>query len=96
MLHCFFDSVASPFYVYLLYAVWCFERLLFCYLCLHRGLEQRICSTDLSLYIDDGEDSVGGLELPESNFNGDITLAFSLELVENPDVQETLCISFAS
>jgi len=38
--------------------------------------------------IDDGEDSVGGLELPESNINGDTTLAFGLELVENPGVLE--------
>merc|ERR1719337_12970 len=38
--------------------------------------------------IDDGEDSLVGLELPEGNINGDTTLALSLQLVEYPSVLE--------
>ena len=38
--------------------------------------------------IDDGEDSLVGLELPESDINGDTTLALSLQLVEYPSVLE--------
>lgn len=36
----------------------------------------------------DGDLILGGLELPESNVNGDTTLTLSLELVENPGVLE--------
>merc|ERR1719443_1134544 len=38
--------------------------------------------------INDGEDSLGGLELPESNIDGDTTLTFGLELIQNPGVLE--------
>jgi len=38
--------------------------------------------------INDGEDSLGGLELPEGNIDGDTTLTLGLELVQNPGVLE--------
>jgi len=38
--------------------------------------------------IDDGEDSLVRLELPEGNIDGDTTLTLSLELIENPSVLE--------
>jgi hypothetical protein len=38
--------------------------------------------------VDDGDVVLGSLELPESNVDGDSTLALSLELVENPRVLE--------
>ena len=38
--------------------------------------------------IDDGEDALGGLELPESDIDGNTTLALSLQLVEHPGVLE--------
>ena len=38
--------------------------------------------------IDDGDDGLGGLELPESDVDGDATLALGLELVKNPRVLE--------
>jgi len=42
----------------------------------------------VSWSVNDGEDSLGGLEFPEGNINGDTTLTFSLELVKNPSVLE--------
>jgi hypothetical protein len=36
--------------------------------------------------INDGNLELGGLELPESNIDGDTTLTLSLELVENPGI----------
>jgi len=38
--------------------------------------------------INDGEDSLVGLELPEGDIDGDTSLTLSLELVENPSVLE--------
>ena len=38
--------------------------------------------------INNGEDALGGLELPESDINGDTTLTLSLEFVKNPSVLE--------
>jgi len=38
--------------------------------------------------INDGVDTLGGLELPESNIDGDTTIALSLKLVHNPCVLE--------
>jgi len=38
--------------------------------------------------IDDGEDGLGGFELPESDVDGDTTFTFGLELVEDPGVFE--------
>jgi len=38
--------------------------------------------------IDDGEDSLVGLEFPEGDIDGDTTLALSLQLIENPSVLE--------
>ena len=38
--------------------------------------------------INDGEDSLGRLELPEGDINGDTTLALGLEFVQNPCVLE--------
>jgi len=44
--------------------------------------------------IDDSEDSLVGLELPESDINGDTTLALSLQLVEYPSVLERSLTGF--
>jgi hypothetical protein len=38
--------------------------------------------------IDDGHVELGGLELPESNVDGDTTLTLGLQLVQNPCVLE--------
>ena len=38
--------------------------------------------------IDDGEVELLGLELPESNVDGDTTLTLSLQFVQNPSVLE--------
>jgi hypothetical protein len=38
--------------------------------------------------VDDGEDGLGGLELPKGNVDGDTALALGLEFVENPGVLE--------
>jgi hypothetical protein len=38
--------------------------------------------------INDGEDSLGGLEFPESDINGDTSFTFGLELVKDPSVFE--------
>ena len=38
--------------------------------------------------IDDGEDGLGGLELPESNVDGDTALALGLQFVQHPSVLE--------
>jgi len=38
--------------------------------------------------IDDGEDSLGGLEFPESDIDGDTTLTLGLQFVEDPGVFE--------
>ena len=38
--------------------------------------------------VNDGEDGLGGFELPEGDVDGDTTFAFGLELVENPGVLE--------
>jgi len=45
--------------------------------------------------VDDGEDGLGGLELPESDVDGDTTFAFGLELVKNPGVLEGRLANFA-
>jgi hypothetical protein len=37
---------------------------------------------------DDGDEVPGGLELPESDIDGDTTLALGLELVKNPGILE--------
>jgi hypothetical protein len=37
---------------------------------------------------DDGDIVLGGLELPESDIDGDSTLTLSLQLVQNPGVLE--------
>jgi len=39
-------------------------------------------------HTDDGDIVLGGLELPESDINGDTTLALGLELVKNPGILE--------
>jgi len=44
--------------------------------------------------IDDGEDSLVGLELPESDINGDTSLTLSLQLIENPSVLERSLTGF--
>jgi hypothetical protein len=41
-----------------------------------------------SLFTNDGDIVSGGLELPESNINGDTTLTLSLKLVKNPSILE--------
>jgi hypothetical protein len=38
---------------------------------------------------------LGGLELPESNIDGDTTFTFSLELVKNPGVLEGTLTEFS-
>ena len=38
--------------------------------------------------INDGEDRVGGLELPKSDIDGDTSLTLGLELVKNPGILE--------
>ena len=38
--------------------------------------------------VNDGDVELGGLELPESNVDGDTTLALSLKFVQNPGVLE--------
>jgi hypothetical protein len=38
--------------------------------------------------VDDGEDGLGRLELPQSDIDGDTALALSLQLVQHPDVLE--------
>ena len=38
--------------------------------------------------IDDGDVELGGFELPQSNVDGDTTLALSLEFVQHPGVLE--------
>ena len=37
---------------------------------------------------DDSDEVLGGLELPESDIDGDTTLALGLELVKNPGILE--------
>jgi len=44
--------------------------------------------------IDDGEDSLVGLELPEGDINGDTSLTLSLQLVEYPSVLERSLTGF--
>ena len=46
--------------------------------------------------IDDGDEVLGGLELPESDIDGDTTLTFSLELVEHPGILEGTLAKFGS
>jgi hypothetical protein len=46
--------------------------------------------------INDGDVVLGGLELPESNINGDTTFTFGLELVKNPSVLEGTLTEFSS
>jgi hypothetical protein len=41
--------------------------------------------------VDDSNLVLGGLELPESDVDGDTTLALSLEFVQNPGVLEGRC-----
>merc|ERR1711990_876029 len=38
--------------------------------------------------VDDGEDTLSGLELPEGDINGDTTLTLGLEFIQNPGVLE--------
>lgn len=38
--------------------------------------------------VNDGDHVLGGLELPESNVDGDTTLTLSLQLVEHPSILE--------
>jgi len=44
--------------------------------------------------VDDGDDVLGGLELPESNVDGDTSLTLSLQLVKNPGVLEGALAEF--
>jgi len=44
--------------------------------------------------INNGEDSLGGLEFPKGNVDGDTTIALSLQLVEYPSVLEGSLTSF--
>merc|ERR1719154_599137 len=44
--------------------------------------------------VDDGDIVLGGLELPESNVNGDTTLTLSLQFVENPSILERTLARF--
>ncbi|PKI74625.1 hypothetical protein CRG98_004952 [Punica granatum] len=46
--------------------------------------------------IDDSAVVLGGLELPESNIDGDTTLTLSLELVEHPGVLEGSLVHLSS
>jgi hypothetical protein len=46
--------------------------------------------------IDDGDIELGGLELPESNVDGDTTFTLSLQLVEDPGVLERALAKFSS
>jgi hypothetical protein len=46
--------------------------------------------------INDGDVVLGGLELPESNINGDTTFTFGLELIKNPGVLERTLTEFSS
>jgi len=46
--------------------------------------------------INDGVDSLGRLELPEGNINGDTTFTFGLELIQNPSVLEGTLTHFVS
>lgn len=41
--------------------------------------------------VNDGDVVLGGLELPESNVDGDTSLSLGLELVKNPSVLEGSC-----
>ena len=43
---------------------------------------------------DDGDEVLGGLELPESDIDGDTTLALGLELVKNPGILEGALAEF--
>lgn len=42
----------------------------------------------MSWSVNDGDVVLGGLELPESNVDGDTTLTLSLQFVQNPSVLE--------
>ena len=41
-----------------------------------------------SRHTNDGDVVLGGLELPESDINGDTTLTLGLELIKNPRILE--------
>jgi len=45
--------------------------------------------------VNDGEDALVGLELPEGNIDGDTTLTLGLELVEHPGVFERAFAGFS-
>ena len=44
----------------------------------------------------DGDIVLGGLELPESDIDGDTTLTLGLELVQNPSILEGTLAEFSS
>jgi hypothetical protein len=46
--------------------------------------------------VNDGNLVLGGLELPESDINGDTTFSLSLELVQNPGILEGSLSEFGS
>jgi len=46
--------------------------------------------------VNDGDIVLGGLELPESDINGDTTLTLGLELVKNPGILERTLAEFGS
>ena len=46
--------------------------------------------------VDDGDEVLGGLELPEGDIDGDTTLTFGLQLVQNPGILEGALAEFSS
>jgi len=46
--------------------------------------------------VNDGDEVLRGLELPEGDINGDTTLTFGLQLVQNPGILEGALAQFSS
>jgi len=46
--------------------------------------------------VNDGDEVLGGLELPEGDIDGDTTLTFGLQLVQNPGILEGALAQFSS
>lgn len=57
-------------------------------------MAQPRCGQKKKKHTNDGDIVLGGLELPESDIDGDTTLTLGLELVKNPSVLEGLLAQF--
>lgn len=62
----------------------------------YKGCAIRLTLDEISVTwgVDDGDVVLGGLELPESNVDGDTTLTLGLQLVKNPCVLEGALAEF--